>query len=72
VGPGRWLVGSQAPPAVSLVDLERQEVTATFPLDGHENETVYAIAELPDEFADPAAPEDDHPYAFWLAQPDGD
>ena len=71
-GPGRWLVGSQAPAAVSLVDLEREEVTATFPLDGHENETVYAIAELPDEFADPTAPEGDDPYAFWLAQPDGD
>jgi hypothetical protein len=70
-GSGSWLVGSQGPAAVSLVDLERGEVAATFPLDGHENETVYAIAELPDEFADPTAPESDDPYAFWLAQPQG-
>lgn len=70
-GPGRWLVGSQAPAAVHLVDLGRAEVAATFPLDGHENETVYAIAELPDEFADVAASAGDDPYAFWLAQPDG-
>jgi hypothetical protein len=70
-GPGRWLVGSQAPAAVHLVDLEHGEVEATFPLDGHENETVYAIAELPDEFDDPVVPADDDPYAFWLVQPDG-
>jgi hypothetical protein len=70
-GPGRWLVGSQAPAAVHLVDLERREVSATIPLDGHENESVYAIAALPDEFADPVVPAGDDPYAFWLAQPGG-
>jgi hypothetical protein len=64
IGPGRWLVGSQAPLAVYLVDLERAEIVAAYPLDGVENETVFGICPLPEAFAEPSHPPGD-PYAFW-------
>jgi hypothetical protein len=67
VGPGRWLVGSQAPLAVYAVDLGRREIVATYPLGGVENETVFGICVLPERFGDPPAVPmvDDDPYAFW-------
>ena len=65
LGPGRWLVGSQAPLAVHVVDLERAEIVGTYGLDGVENETVVAISVLPDAFADPPRPVGEDPYAFW-------
>ena len=67
IGPGRWLVGSQAPLAVYAVDLGLGEIVATYPLDGVENETVYGICVLPDEFGEPPAVPmtEDDPYAFW-------
>ena len=46
-----YLVGSQRPLAVHGVDVALGAVTATFELDGAENESVYAIALLPDTFA---------------------
>jgi hypothetical protein len=65
VGAGRWLVGSQAPLAVYLVDLDRAKIVATYLLGGVENETVFGICPLPEEFGDPLQPAGDDPYAFW-------
>ncbi len=65
LGPNRWLVGSQEPLAVYTVDLEQGEVVAAYPLDGVEDETVFAICPLPDEFDDPHHPDSPDPYAFW-------
>jgi hypothetical protein len=65
VGPGLWLVGSQAPLAVYLVDVDRAEVVAEYPLGGIQEETVYGIAALPDAFADPRQPLGSDPYEFW-------
>jgi len=53
IGPRLWLVGSQAPAAVYAVDLERGEIVASYALDAAENETIYAISPLANEFADP-------------------
>jgi hypothetical protein len=50
---GVYLVGSQAPLAVHAVDLARGEISATFELDGAQNESVYAVCPLPPVFADP-------------------
>ncbi len=65
IGPDLWLVGSQAPLAVYAVDVERAEVVAEYPLGGIQDETVYAICALPDEFADPRQPLGADPYEFW-------
>jgi hypothetical protein len=67
VGPNRWLVGSQSPLAVYAIDLERGETVREYPFESSKNESVYAIAVLPDEFAEPPrlAPGND-PYAFWM------
>jgi hypothetical protein len=67
IGPGRWLVGSQAPLAIYALDLRRGEIVATYPLGGVENETVYGICVLPDAFGDPPPVRmtDEDPYAFW-------
>jgi hypothetical protein len=67
IGPGRWLVGSQAPLAVYEVDLGRREIVATHELGGVENETVYGICVLPERFGDPSPvpAEEQDPYAFW-------
>jgi hypothetical protein len=65
VAPGRWLVGSQKPLALYEVDVEAGEIAATYDLEGDEEETVYAICELPDRFAEPIKPPGSDPYAFW-------
>jgi hypothetical protein len=48
-----FLVGSQHPLAVHAIDLEAREVVQSFDLAGEENESVYAIAVLPETFAVP-------------------
>ena len=65
IAPGRWLVGSQKPLALYAVDLEAGEIVATYDLAGDEEETVYAICELPDRFDDPRPTSGADPYAFW-------
>jgi hypothetical protein len=50
---GRYLVGSQAPLAVHVVDLERGGLVATLELDGEEAESVYAVCPVPPAFVDP-------------------
>jgi hypothetical protein len=65
VGPGLWLVGSQAPLAVYAVDLRQAEVVAEYPLGGIQDETVFGICVLPDEFDDPRQPLGSDPYEFW-------
>jgi hypothetical protein len=65
VGPGRWLVGSQKPLAVYEVDVEAGALVATYDLAGDDEETVYAICELPDGFDDPRPATGSDPYAFW-------
>jgi hypothetical protein len=47
-----YLVGSQRPLAVHGVDIELGALTSTFELDGADNESVYAIALLPDTFVE--------------------
>jgi outer membrane protein assembly factor BamB len=53
LGDGRWLVGSQRPLAVHAVDLARGEVVQTWAFDAPEDESVYAVCLLPDEFSTP-------------------
>jgi hypothetical protein len=65
VGPGRWLVGSQSPLAVYLVDLGHREIVSEYMLDGVENETVFGICPLPEAFAEPSHPPGEDPYMFW-------
>jgi hypothetical protein len=65
IGPNLWLVGSQEPFAVHAVDLDTARVVASYPLGGVENETVFAISALPDEFDDPSHPPGADPLAFW-------
>jgi hypothetical protein len=48
-----YLVGSQRPLAVHAIDLDAAVVAETFELGGEENESVYAIAVLPDTFSTP-------------------
>ncbi len=48
-----YLVGSQRPLAVHAIDVGLGRVTRTFELGGEENESVYAVAVLPDGFAEP-------------------
>ena len=63
IGPDRWLVGSQRPLAVHDVDLARGEVVRSYAFDAPDEESVYAVCLLPDEFAEP--PPGSDPYAFW-------
>jgi hypothetical protein len=65
IAPGRWLVGSQHPLAIYEIDVEAGEIVASHDLQGDEEETVYAICELPDRFDEPRAPAGSDPYAFW-------
>jgi hypothetical protein len=58
LGGGRFLVGSQAPLAIHTIDLLTGRVVASLPLGGKRRECVYAIALLPDRFADPPTPFD--------------
>jgi hypothetical protein len=55
-GDGLYGVGSQAPLAVHLIDLEREAVVSSVLLHGLEQESVYAICALPSSFA---VPDDD-------------
>jgi hypothetical protein len=48
-----YLVGSQAPLALHVVDMARGEIAASYELDGAENESVYAVCVIPSGFADP-------------------
>jgi hypothetical protein len=57
LGALRFLVGSQKPAAVYLVDLEREAVASHFVLDGEPQEAVYGIAMVPDTFGPPAVAE---------------
>jgi outer membrane protein assembly factor BamB len=50
---GRWLVGSQRPLAVYEVDLEDAEVVDEYLFDAEEEESVYAVCLLPDDFSPP-------------------
>jgi hypothetical protein len=65
IGEDLWLVGSQAPLAVHAVDLRRGEVVHSYPLAGIQDEVVFGICPLPDEFAQPRQPLGDDPYEFW-------
>ncbi len=65
IAPGRWLVGSQKPLALYAIDVEAGTIVASYDLQGAEEETVYAICELPDRFDDPRPPTGSDPYAFW-------
>jgi hypothetical protein len=65
IAPGRWLVGSQKPLALYAVDVEAGAIVASYDLNGDDEETVYAICELPDRFDDPRPAPGSDPYAFW-------
>src|SRR5207302_33532 len=65
VGAGRWLVGSQKPLALYAVDVALGEIVATYDLEGDDEETVYAICELPDRFDEPRPTSESDPYSFW-------
>ncbi len=53
LGPGRWLVGSQRPLAVYEVDLNAGEIASEYVFEAPEDESVYAVCVLPDEFVAP-------------------
>jgi hypothetical protein len=61
----RWLVGAQGPLAIYVADLPRGEVVAEYVFDGDQDECVYAICPLPDEFEDPPRLEDSGSLSFW-------
>ena len=65
IGSDLWLVGSQAPLSVHAVDTRLAEVVASYPLAGIQDEVVFGICPLPDEFDDPRQPLGDDPYEFW-------
>jgi hypothetical protein len=65
IGPDLWLVGSQAPLSVHAVDLRRTEVVASYPLGGIQDEVVFGICPLPEEFQEPRQPLGADPYEFW-------
>jgi len=50
---GVFVVGSQAPAALHMIDLGSGAVTGTVELSDDPRESVYAVAVLPDSFADP-------------------
>jgi hypothetical protein len=54
LGDGRFLVGSQSPAAVHVADLGAGKVVSSIDLGGQPHETVYAVARVPEGFADPA------------------
>jgi hypothetical protein len=54
LGDDVYLVGSQHPLAVHTIDVAAREVVETIELAGEENESVYAIAVLPETFALPS------------------
>jgi hypothetical protein len=60
-----WLVGSQWPLALHLIDLAREQVIASYELDGVGDECVFAVCPLPDEFADPPPLVGRDPFVFW-------
>ena len=53
IGPRRYLAGSQAPAAIYEIDFERKSVLRQLSIEGHPNESVYAISRLTDDFDDP-------------------
>ncbi len=55
IGERTFLVGSQAPLAVHVVDLDTGAVVETVELDGEPNESVYGLEVVPDAFAVPPA-----------------
>lgn len=67
IGDDLWLVGSQAPLSVHAVDVRQGEVVASYPLGGIQDEVVFGICPLPEEFADPRQPLGADPYEFWRA-----
>jgi hypothetical protein len=50
---GTFLVGSQKPLAIHVVDLAAARVVESFPLEAQSNESAHAIAVLPATFGDP-------------------
>jgi len=62
---GQWLVGSQRPLAVYEVDLDREEVVGEYVFDAREEESVYAVCLLPDEFSAPPRLEGAATGLFW-------
>ena len=71
IGDDLWLVGSQAPLGVHAVDLRRGEVVRSYPLGGIQDEVVFGICPLPEEFAEPRQPLGADPYEFWRRAADG-
>lgn len=65
IGDDLWLVGSQAPLAVHAVDLRREQVVASYPLGGIQDEVVFGICPLPETFEQPRQPLGEDPYEFW-------
>ena len=65
IGDDLWLVGSQAPLSVHAVDLRREAVVASYPLAGIQDEVVFGICPLPEDFDDPRQPLGEDPYEFW-------
>ena len=53
VGERRYLVGSQAPTALHLVDLDRERVVSSLELGGLPNESVYGLCPVPESFGWP-------------------
>ena len=53
LGASVYVVGSQAPLALHVVDLERETVLRSIPLGGLERESVFSVCVLPDGFATP-------------------
>ncbi len=54
LGGKRFLVGSQLPANVYEVDLERQEILRSYPVNSMENESVYSVVVMPAGFAPPS------------------
>jgi hypothetical protein len=53
LGGDRYLVGSQRPAAVHVLDLAEGRAVDAFPFSDDERESVYAVVVLPDSFDDP-------------------
>jgi hypothetical protein len=54
LGDGRFLVGTQWPVALHVVDLPSERIVQRMPLSDDRNESAYAIAPVPAAFRDPA------------------
>jgi hypothetical protein len=50
---GRLVVGTQLPASLQIVDLERERIDECLLLDDDRGEATYAIAAVPERFADP-------------------